>query len=78
MTDEHPGLWALDVLLFPGSKCTLKHKTIQGNVFLPNKELTNDVEKLVLPRERSSPILIQNTVFIYIESADRVTAPTCS
>lgn len=74
MTDGHPGLWALDVLLFPGSKCTLKHKTIQGNICLPNKELTNDVEKLVL----SSPILIQNTVFIYIESADRLTAPTCS
>lgn len=78
VTDEHTGLWALDVLLFPGSKCTLKHKAVQSNVYLPNEELTNDVEKLVLLRELSSPILIQNTVFIYAESADRMTAPTCS
>lgn len=78
VTDGHPGLWALDVLLFSGSKCTLKHKAVQSNVYLPNEELTNDVEKLGLLRELSSPILIQNTVFIYTGSADRVTAPTCS
>lgn len=78
VTDAHPGLWALDALLFPGSKCTLKHKAVQSNVYLPNEELTNDVEKLGRLRELSSPILIQNTVFMYTESADRVTAPTCS
>lgn len=41
VTGGHPGLWALDVLLFPGSKCTLKHKAVQSNVYLPDQWRTD-------------------------------------